>query len=147
MGEASSVPQLARDHPLAVLRTRPEPLQGALVDLDVVVEVAVGVDFPVVVTGLVTWPAAAVNRHLRGLCTRRRRSSRGRNHKEGRYQERCPLRVVRIADSGVVFFFVTVMNCRFVLIEPLLLASVSTSMPSYRPLWTKALMDKKWAGA
>ena len=69
MGEASSVPQLVRDHPLAVLRTRPEPLQGALVDLDVVVEVAVGVDFPVVVTGLVTWPAAAVNRHVRGVCT------------------------------------------------------------------------------
>lgn len=81
MREAISMPYLVCDHPLAVHRPCAQPLQGAVVDVDTVAEVPGGVLFPVVVTGLVTRPANAVNRHVGRVRAIRRRNgghSRGR---------------------------------------------------------------------
>ena len=52
------------------------------------------------------------------------------------------LRVVRIANLSAIFF-VSFISRMFVLIEPLLLASISSVEPGYRPLRTKALTGKK----
>ncbi len=131
MGEPSSVPQLVPDHPLAVLGPLPRSLRDAPVDLEVVAEVAGGVDLGVVVAGLVAWPAGAVGRHLQCVCEVRRRCghSYGRSHKKSRCPELYPLCSISIASICGIFS-AAFANRLLVLTEPLYVTSTTDWLPT-----------------